>query len=79
MLFTTVTVNERIRAARYLRGMSQKGFAEQMGTAQGVVCRWESGKSEPLPATLLAIAKALNVNMLWLTFGQGPMEPTPNS
>jgi len=79
MLFNTDTVNERIRAARYLRGMSQKGFAEQMGSAQGVVCRWESGKSEPLPATLLGIAKVLNVNMLWLICGQGPMEPTANT
>lgn len=80
MVFPTLTVNERIRAARYLRGMSQKGFAKQMRTDQAVVCRWESGKSNPLPATLLEIAKTLHVNMLWLTFGEGLMEsPTSTS
>jgi transcriptional regulator with XRE-family HTH domain len=39
-----------------------------------MVSRWESGKSSPVPASLLNIAAATRVNMLWLAYGQGPME-----
>ena len=77
MTFASATIQERIRTARILRGLSQGGFSGVLGTHQSTVCRWESGKVAPQPASILEIAAALKVNMLWLAFGEGPMDASP--
>lgn len=74
MAFATATIPERIRSARLLRGFSTRAFAREARTQQGNVWQWEAGKTVPRPETLLRIAETLRVNMLWLTFGEGPME-----
>lgn len=69
MAFQTETMPQRIRTARILKGLSQGDFAREVQTAQSVVCRWETGKAEPRPGTLLKIATALGVSVWWLGNG----------
>lgn len=79
MTFESSTIPERIKTARVLRGMSQHALARTLGTKQSAVWIWEQGKGTIRPETLLKIATALQVPMLWLAFGEGPMESPINS
>lgn len=74
MTFATATIAERIRTARHLRGFSQRAFAKAVGVTQATAWQWESGKAEPRPDSLLKVSQVLHVAMLWLTFGEGPMD-----
>lgn len=77
MAFASSTIPERIRTARTLRGMSQRDLSRAMLTGQSCVWLWESGAVSPRPSTTLKLANALGVNMLWLTYGEGPMDAAP--
>lgn len=79
MTFESSTVPERIKTARILRGMSQHALARAMGTKQSAVWTWEHGKTDLRPETILKIATALRVPMLWLAFGEGPIEAPINN
>ena len=41
--------NERLKQQRELKGWSQAKLAEEVGTTQKIVSRWESGTSKPQP------------------------------
>jgi transcriptional regulator with XRE-family HTH domain len=41
--------NERLKQQRELKGWSQAKLAEEVGTTQKIISRWESGISKPQP------------------------------
>lgn len=55
-------IGQRIIAMRYVRGMSQKELAEKVGRWPSTILRIERGLSLPPPATLQAIAHALDAD-----------------
>jgi transcriptional regulator with XRE-family HTH domain len=62
----------RITRAREELEISQEKLAELLGRSQSTIGEWEGGYSEPRLAGFAALAKALNVSPIWLTFGVGP-------
>jgi transcriptional regulator with XRE-family HTH domain len=57
----SVTVGERVRAAREDAGLSQEALGAKLGVTQTAVSYWEAGKRDPGVADLLRIADALSV------------------
>ena len=50
----------RLKEMRNSRNISQKEFAEEIGTSESNVSKWESGKSTPPTDTIKKIAKYYN-------------------
>lgn len=48
-----------LKRYRLRAGLSQKELAEAVGVHPSAVCLWESGKIQPRPKTLLALATVL--------------------
>lgn len=76
------TIADRLKLAREQSGLNQHDLAKRAGVSQGTIGNIESGLRKQ-PRGLLGIAKALNVNPLWLSEGTGPMresniEPGPD-
>jgi transcriptional regulator with XRE-family HTH domain len=46
-------------------------FARSCGVSESVARKWSKGGSDPSRSNLIAIAKARNVNLLWLATGEG--------
>ena len=57
-----MTIGERIKAARKMRGMTQAELGELAGIAEPTIRRYELGKLNPKFETLAKIAEALKVN-----------------
>lgn len=55
------------------RGLTQTAFAESLGTKQGVVSGWLSGRHAPSRAIITLICSRWLVNEKWLTEGLGPI------
>lgn len=79
-------VIKRIKGMISLRGMSTLAAEEAAGLKRGHLNNLLSGKRSGMSAaTLLAIARALNVTTDWVLTGEGPMErpvtstPPPSS
>jgi phage repressor protein C with HTH and peptisase S24 domain len=71
------TLSDRISLAMSESGMSQTDLATACNVSQPSVNDWVSGKTRSLKAsTALRAAAALDVGVLWLTEGTGPMRPT---
>lgn len=64
-----MTVGERIKQCRTQKGMTQKELAHELKIAYQNISRYESGKVTPKPDTLKRIAKALDVDPLYLQEG----------
>ena len=62
-------IGEKVRNARKQKGYSQVELAGIVGIAQASLSSIESGKTEPLKKTLIALAKALGDN-----FGDSSLE-----
>lgn len=70
-----MTLGERIRHARSLRGLSQTQLATMGGIKQPSMSDLETGETkEPMATTLIALANALRVRYEWLAHEEGPME-----
>lgn len=52
-----------IREARRRAGMSQRELAEDLGTTQSVVARWETGVRSPTVETLLRAVRACGFDL----------------
>ena len=50
------TLGETLRDKRIERGMTQELVAESLGVSRQAVSKWESGKTDPSTANLLALA-----------------------
>lgn len=74
---TDAAVGERVRALRTERRLSQEALAEKAGIQAVVISRAERGRSLPSVATLLRLAKALDVPLAALVGEEnGLPEPT---
>ncbi len=66
------TLNDRIRRARALSGVTQSMLARKVGVHRSAVAQWESPiGSTPSMEHLIAIAMHTCVNLEWLGTGRG--------
>ena len=56
------TFGENLKYERKVSGLTQKQLAEKMGIKQQQLSRWEKDKIEPAVSSIVAIAKALDVD-----------------
>ena len=68
----------RIREARESKGLTQAALAARVGTTRSQVTLWETGGRNPSPTSIKDLAKALEVNVEWLSKGTGPIKPPVN-
>lgn len=66
----------RCRWARALRGLTREELADQAGISAGVIWNTEGGRNKTI-RKIAAVAKALDVDPLWLAEGVG--SPTPDA
>lgn len=71
------TLQDRLRKARELTGLSQGQFAERLGVSRNTVGSAESGAVEVRRITLNAWAMATGVSIEWLMTGEGSPTPGP--
>ncbi|MDY0308549.1 MAG: helix-turn-helix transcriptional regulator [Castellaniella sp.] len=69
------TFAERLRHARLLRGLSQESLARACGLSQSAISSYENGTRQS-PKKLLSLAQVLEVDIYWLSRGQGSMTPS---
>jgi len=72
------TFAERLRHARLLRGLSQETLARACGLSQSAISSYENGTRQS-PKKLLSLAQVLEVDIYWLSRGQGDMTPPPGA
>jgi len=68
---------ERLKQARRLRGLTQEKLARLADLSVNTVIKLETAVYQPRPETARKLARALDVSVLWLLFGEGPMEAQP--
>lgn len=59
-------IGDRIKSAMELRGVSQKGLAEELGTSQVTISRYVNNKRTPKPSTIVDMARVLGVTVSYL-------------
>jgi transcriptional regulator with XRE-family HTH domain len=67
-------MKNRIREALSIRNMRQVDLVEKTGLDKGAVNHYVNNKYQPKQQALLSIAKALDVNEIWLAGYDVPME-----
>ncbi len=67
----TATLGDRIAGAREAAGLSQAGFARNLGVKLATVQSWEDDRAEPRANKLQMLAGMLNVSVGWLLTGTG--------
>lgn len=74
-LSSLVTVGDRIKYIRELRGMTQPELAKRISISQPSMYNIESGKTKsPSAINLMKIAAVLEANPWWLLVGDGDPE-----
>lgn len=71
-------MNERIKAARKARKMTQKQLAEAIGLTQNYIAMIETGQRDPSDRTIADICRVCGVDEIWLRTGTGDMD-TPKT
>ena len=72
------TLDNRIRRARTLAGLTQAELAQRVGVQRGAVAQWESPNgSLPSMDHLIAIAVHTGTGLEWLGTGRGEPRPEP--
>lgn len=66
-------IGENIKAARKLKGLSQRALAEKLGIAFQNLSVWENGKGAPSARYLLKLSEVLDVSLDQLTTTGGIM------
>lgn len=68
------TWNQRLVSAMTLRGISNADLAKRAGVSAPTVTDWTSGEIKKISAeNAIKIAYGLNISILWLITGKGPM------
>ena len=62
-----------LRALREARGITQAGWAAQLGVSRMTVLRWERGERAPDPAAEAAIMRYCREQGLFRTYQRGPL------
>lgn len=57
---------ERLTQLRKSRGISQATLAKDINVSLGIVCYWETGKSDPTAPKIVKVAKYFNVSSDYL-------------
>ncbi|NHR07624.1 helix-turn-helix transcriptional regulator [Chromobacterium haemolyticum] len=70
------TLGTRLRTEREKRNWTQRSLARKAGVGATTIASIEIGRSRAT-TRLVDIAKALNVNPMWLETGRGPREAMP--
>lgn len=69
-LRSLITIAQRVRYARHVRGLTQSQLAARAGLSTSTVQRIEAGNmASPRHCTVLALRNALAHEPLWLRFG----------
>lgn len=69
-----LTLGERLKTARALKGFTQDELAEKIGTSRGVITNIEHNKTEaPQPLIINALCNVLEINQEWLVSETGEM------
>lgn len=68
------TVGSRVRKQREAQGLSRPELSKRTGIGYSTIAELERGGMQT-STKLREIAEALNVNLLWLETGKGPIEP----
>lgn len=72
-----MTIGDRIKQARKLRGLTQIELSEKCGWEhQSRISSYERDEREPGRTDIESIAGALDVRAAWLFFGEGEMTET---
>lgn len=66
-------MKDRIKKLRKKLDLTQKEFAEKIGTSQNVLANYEIGRRNPSSSVINNICKTFNVNEEWLRNGTGDM------
>ncbi|WP_135077432.1 helix-turn-helix transcriptional regulator [Terasakiella sp. SH-1] len=75
----TNTLNERLRKARHILGLSAREMAEQVGLGgRSSWERYERGENEPKASVLIHLS-SVGINPVWLLSGRGNPVPTTNA
>jgi len=72
-----MTLGERVRDRRKAAGLNQAELAALVGVSQAAVSDWEKGKATPSIGGAGALAKALDVELSWLVYGDEEAAATP--
>lgn len=70
-----MTQKDRIKHAREGKGWTQQNLADAVGCGQSIIGNLESG-SQAGSKWIPKVAHALDVCIIWLTDGTGPMRPS---
>jgi len=63
-------IGERIKKMRKSKKLTQKMFADKVGTSLSVISRWETGERYMNSFNLINICEALEVSADYLLFGK---------
>ena len=58
--------SERLMQLRKERGLSQATVAKDLGVSLGIVCYWETNKSDPTATNVAKLARYFNVSSDYL-------------
>lgn len=73
---TYMALNDRIKTARELIGLTQEELAVRVGVSRPAVVMWENGKTKTIEGeNLVRTAYVTRVDPLWLATGEGEMQP----
>ncbi len=53
---------ERLMELRKERGLSQATVAKDLGVSLGIICYWETNKSDPTATNIAKVARYFNVS-----------------
>ncbi len=63
-------IGTRIRSVRLERGLTQDQLANSVGVSRSAVAQWETGRTGQLTGNLSRIARALEVSVEYLMYGE---------
>ena len=69
------SLGDILRAARVERGMTQRQVAAEAGVSAGLIGQFETGRTKPSVATLLAVARVLQLSLDELFADADPKTP----
>jgi len=73
-----MTIGERIKQARKIRGMSQRLLAERAGVSAQAISKYERDMNAPSSGVLLRLAKALGVGVEFFVRPRSVLSITPD-
>lgn len=64
-------MKERLKLIRKNSGLTQEGFAAELGASRGMIAKYETGLVIPDQTMRLLLCQKFNVNPDWLDTGEG--------